>query len=166
MALFITLAFILIPVIEIAVFIQLGGEIGLWNTFILIVLTAFAGTWLLRSQGLATLQRAQLSLEQQIFPMTEVFDGLCLIVAGVLLLTPGFVTDAAGFLLFLPFIRTLLRAWIWTILARTQNSGAWVNEDYADSSSRSSPNTIDGSFREVNPNKKNDDRKLPPGRNS
>ena len=89
MAIFIPLAFIIIPVIEIAVFIHLGGEIGLWNTILLIILTAIMGTWLLRAQGLATLQRAQASLEQQVFPIAEVFDGLCLVIAGVLLLMPS-----------------------------------------------------------------------------
>ena len=56
MPIFIPLAFIIVPVVEIAVFIHLGGEIGLWNTVLLIVLTAILGTWLLRSQGVATLQ--------------------------------------------------------------------------------------------------------------
>ena len=74
-----------------------------------VVLTAFIGTGLLRQQGLATLAKVQASLEQNRLPMEEVFDGLCLLVAGALLLTPGFFTDAVGFLLFVPAFRRVLR---------------------------------------------------------
>ena len=102
MALYILLIFIFVPIIEIAVFIQLGSEIGLWNTVILILLTAIIGTFILKSQGMATLQRAQRNIQKHVFPVAEVFDSLCLALAGILLLTPGFVTDGAGFLLFLP----------------------------------------------------------------
>ncbi len=162
MAIFIPLAFIIIPVIEIAVFIHLGGEIGLWSTILLIILTAIIGTWLLRAQGLATLQRAQASLERQVFPIAEVFDGLCLIVAGVLLLTPGFVTDAVGFSLFLPLIRTVLRIWIWTLLARSGNSKVWVNAEHSESPSDGQTDTIDGEFRDITPQKPDSKTTLPP----
>lgn len=104
--------FIAVPLIEIAVFIQVGGVIGLWPTIALVILTAVAGTAMLRAQGLATLRRAQASLERGEAPLREVFDGACLLVAGVLLLTPGFVTDAVGLLLFLPPVRNGLRGWL------------------------------------------------------
>ena len=162
MAIFIPLAFIIIPVIEIAVFIHLGGEIGLWNTILLIILTAIMGTWLLRAQGLATLQRAQASLEQHVFPIAEVFDGLCLVIAGVLLLTPGFVTDAVGFLLFLPFVRAILRVWIWTLLARSGNSKVWVNAEHSGTPSNDQGGTIDGEFRDITPQKPDTKTTLPP----
>jgi UPF0716 protein FxsA len=162
MPIFIPLAFIIVPVVEIAVFIHLGGEIGLWNTVLLIVLTAIMGTWLLKSQGLATLQRAQESLGRQVFPIAEVFDGLCLVIAGVLLLTPGFVTDAVGFLLFLPFVRVILRVWVWKILARSENSRVWVNAEQPTAPSGRQSDAIDGEFRDVTPAKPDDDTKLPP----
>lgn len=104
--------FIAVPLIEIAVFIQVGGVLGLWPTIALVLLTAVAGTALLRAQGLATLRRAQTSVERGEVPLREVFDGACLLVAGVLLLTPGFVTDAMGLLLFLPPVRTGLLGWL------------------------------------------------------
>lgn len=151
MALFISLTFIIVPIIEIAVFVQLGNEIGLWNTVILIILTAIIGAWLLKSQGIATLQRAQDSIQKQVFPIAEVFDGLCLAIAGVLLLTPGFVTDTAGFLLFLPQIRTILRKHIWIRLTKSQGDRVWANPDKPTSSPSDTPNTIDGDFREVQP---------------
>jgi UPF0716 protein FxsA len=162
MPIFIPLAFIIVPVVEIAVFIHLGGEIGLWNTVFLIVLTAIMGTWLLRSQGLATLRRAQESLGRQVFPIAEVFDGLCLVIAGVLLLTPGFVTDAFGFLLFLPFMRMVLRTWIWKILSHSENSRVWVNAGQPTDSSGGKDDTIDGNFRDVTPDKPSSDTKFPP----
>lgn len=109
MALLLLAAFIGVPLIEIAVFIEVGGRIGLGPTLAVIVLTAMAGTYMLRLQGLVTLRRAQASLDRGELPLTEVFDGACLLVAGVLLLTPGFVTDAMGALLFLPPARALLR---------------------------------------------------------
>ena len=161
MALYILLIFIVVPIIEIAVFIQLGNEIGLWNTVILILLTAVIGTWLLKSQGLATLKRAQVNIQNQVFPVAEVFDGLCLALAGVLLLTPGFVTDAVGFLLFLPQFRVILRKQIWTRLAKLQSAQVWVNPENSTASQGDRPNTIDGSFREVGPEDERPDSTLP-----
>ncbi len=103
------LVMIAIPIIEIGVFIEVGGWIGLWPTLTIVILTAIAGTTLLRLQGLATLFRAQENLSQGIFPIAEVFDGLCLLFAGALLLTPGFVTDAVGLLLFVPAVRAAVK---------------------------------------------------------
>ena len=118
MAIVLLAAFIAVPVIEIALFIEVGGWIGLWPTIAIVVVTAFAGTTLLRIQGLAVLQRAQESAARNELPMQEVFDGLCLLVAGVLLLTPGFFTDALGFTLFVPVLRKLAGLGIWRWLAR------------------------------------------------
>ncbi len=109
MAIFLLAAFIGVPLVEIAVFIQIGGWIGLMPTLALVVLTAVLGTWQLRAQGLATLLRARDQVDRGALPARELFDGACLLVAGALLLTPGFVTDMAGFLLFLPPIRDKLR---------------------------------------------------------
>ncbi len=104
----ILLAFIAIPLIEIAVFIEIGGFIGLWWTLAIVVGTALGGTYMLRRQGLSTLRRAQLQMAEGRMPLREVFDGLCLLVAGALLLTPGFVTDLAGALLLIPWVRLFL----------------------------------------------------------
>lgn len=111
MAIVLLLAFVITPIVEIAVFIQIGGEIGLWPTLAIVVITAMAGTALLRAQGLATFAVAQESLARGEFPVRQVFDGACLLVAGALLLTPGFVTDGIGLALFLPPVRDLLRRW-------------------------------------------------------
>ena len=102
-------AFIGVPLIEIAVFIEVGGWIGLWPTLGLVVLTAVLGTWQLRAQGLATLARARAQVDQGALPTRELVDGACLLIAGALLLTPGFVTDSVGFALFVGPVRDLLR---------------------------------------------------------
>tara|TARA_B100001142_G_scaffold329245_1_gene391852 strand:- start:509 stop:1003 length:495 start_codon:yes stop_codon:yes gene_type:complete len=148
---FVLLILIVVPIIEIAVFIQLGSEIGIWNTIILILLTAIIGAWLLKGQGLATLQRAQENIQNQVFPVAEVFDGLCLALAGVLLLTPGFVTDAGGFLLFLPKFRAMLRRQISIRLEKSERTRVWVNPQNSAPEEGVKPNTIDGDFREVEP---------------
>ncbi|MEE9544229.1 MAG: FxsA family protein [Rhodospirillales bacterium] len=99
---------IVIPGVEFAVFVEIGDRIGLWPTLSAVFLTAIAGVALLRRQGLTTLQRAKEHLERGRFPVNEVFDGLCLLVAGAFLLIPGFVTDSAGLLLFFPPVRAIL----------------------------------------------------------
>lgn len=127
MALLLLVAFIAIPLIEIAVFIQVGGLLGLWTTLALVILTAMLGTWQLRAQGLATLNRARSHMDQGVLPANELFDGLCLLVAGALLLTPGFVTDAAGFLLFLSPVRDALRHWLGRRMQDRGQARMWVN---------------------------------------
>lgn len=109
MGLVLLLLFIAVPIVEIAVFIQVGGWIGLWPTLGLILLTAILGSWQLRLQGLATVARARRQMDRGEIPARELFDGLCLLFAGALLLTPGFVTDLAGASLFLPPVRDWLR---------------------------------------------------------
>jgi len=109
MGLLILAAFIAVPLIEIGLFIQVGGAIGLWPTLIVVVATAMAGTALLRHQGLGALARLQDALNRGEAPLEPVFDGFCLLAAGALLLTPGFFTDGLGFLLFVPGFRRMLR---------------------------------------------------------
>jgi len=109
MAILLLALFIGVPLVEIAVFIEVGERVGILNTVIATVLTAMSGVWLLRAQGLATLTRARAQLDRGVMPAEELFDGLCLLTAGALLLVPGFVTDAIGLLLFVPPFRDFLR---------------------------------------------------------
>ena len=97
MPLVLLIAFIGIPLSEIAVFIQAGALIGLWPTVLAVILTAVIGTALLRHQGLSTLKRAQDSLKKGEVPVGALFEGVCLLIASLLLLTPGFITDSIGF---------------------------------------------------------------------
>ncbi|RBW49317.1 FxsA family protein [Marinobacter sp. F3R11] len=102
--------FIIMPIAEMAVLIQVGSKIGVFNTIGFVLLTAVAGAWLLRQQGLATLLKANQRLNSGELPAKEVAEGLILAVGGVLLLTPGFITDAIGFLCLVPFTRHWLAA--------------------------------------------------------
>jgi UPF0716 protein FxsA len=99
---------LVVPVVEIAVFIVIGGKIGIAATLGLILVTAIIGSILLRVQGLATLQRIRQAMEKGRLPGRELGNGAMILVAGVLLLTPGFVTDAIGFALFVPALRDSL----------------------------------------------------------
>ncbi len=161
MAALIFLAFIIVPIAEIAIFIGVGGAIGLWNTLALIVLTAIAGTALLRAQGLSTLRRAQESFARHIFPMAELFDGLCLLIAGAMLLTPGFATDTAGLALFVPWIRAALRRALLGYLGPREGARIWVDgEDIAAPGDPGGDEgrTIEGQYRRIDPDGDDDRR--------
>lgn len=97
--------FIVIPIIEMWLLIEIGSYIGAFNTIFLVVLTAFIGILLLKRQGANTLLRARNRLKQAQIPAREMVDGLFLGVAGALLLTPGFFTDVVGFACLIPGIR-------------------------------------------------------------
>jgi len=96
---FLFLAFLLVPLIEIGLFIQVGGWIGLWPTLGIVVLTAFLGTWLMRTQGLMAMGNLRSSFSELRDPTEPLAHGAMILVAGALLLTPGFFTDAVGFAL-------------------------------------------------------------------
>lgn len=102
------IAFIAVPLIEIGLFIQVGGAIGLWPTLAIVLITAIAGTYLVKSQGLATIQKLQGSLQNMGDPTEPLAHGAMILFAGALLLTPGFFTDAVGFALLIPGIRGAL----------------------------------------------------------
>ena len=99
------LALIVTPLAEIAAFIQIGDLIGLWPTLLTVVATAVIGSILLKHQGLRTLKEIQRQLHDGKLPVDEMLAGLCLFAAGLLLLTPGFITDTVGFALLIPAVR-------------------------------------------------------------
>jgi UPF0716 protein FxsA len=117
-------ALIVVPLAEIAVLIEVGGWLGLGPTLALIIFTAVLGTWLLRRQGVAVLRRAQQQMQQGSVPLAEVFEGACLVIAGALLLTPGFLSDTAGAVLLLPPVRALLYRRVRRRLEEQVRSGA------------------------------------------
>lgn len=108
------LLFIIIPLIELYLIIVVGGAIGALWTVLLVILTAVIGVSLLRIQGMSTLARAQKNMAQGQIPAMEMMEGLALAVAGVLLITPGFLTDALGFLVLLPRSRQAIIRYIMT----------------------------------------------------
>lgn len=105
---FVPFLLLVIPILEIGVFIVVGEQIGVVYTLLGIVLTAFIGTVLLRRQGFALIAKAQSQMDQGKIPGKELAHGVMLLAAGLLLLTPGFVTDTIGFLLLVPSLRDLV----------------------------------------------------------
>lgn len=120
MPLLLLLLFIGIPIAEIALFIEIGERIGLGWTLFSILATALAGTWLVRQQGMQTMARAREAMAQNRMPVDEVIAGVCILLAGALLLTPGFLTDALGFVLLIPPLRKGLAA---GVVGRMKTSG-------------------------------------------
>ena len=104
----VAILFLVIPLVEIYFLIQVGQVIGAGWTIFLVVLTAVVGVWLLRIQGFSTLRRAQQKLQSDEMPAQEMLEGVGLVIAGALLLTPGFFTDAVGFFLLFPPTRIWL----------------------------------------------------------
>lgn len=99
------LLFVGVPLIEIALFIQVGGAIGLWPTLAIVVLTAFLGTTLMRNQGALAMGQIRSSFNELNDPTEPLAHGAMILFAGALLLTPGFFTDTVGFLLLIPSVR-------------------------------------------------------------
>ena len=99
------LCFTLIPVIELYLLIKIGTVIGGFNTILLVILTGFLGAWLARLEGLNTMMKLRTNLQQGIMPAEELIDAVIILVAGIVLLTPGLITDVFGLLLLWPVTR-------------------------------------------------------------
>ena len=142
------LLFVGFPVLEVSVFISVGSLIGLWLTLATIITTAIVGAFLLKKQGLAALYNAQENIKNGRLPVENLFDGLFLIVSGLLLVTPGFVTDGVGFLLFLPQFRVLLKRFISNVLVARTSARVYTNTDHIKPEEYVNP-IIDGEFEEI-----------------
>ena len=133
--------FLVVPFVEIYLLVEIGARIGAPWTILLVVMTAIVGAWLVRVQGLATWRRFQVSLSRSELPATALVEGLCLLIAGALLLTPGFFTDAAGFACLIPpFRRTLIRRFI--------QRGVWKTEQ-GPARSPHSGEPLDGNYKRI-----------------
>ncbi|MFC1510632.1 FxsA family protein [Candidatus Omnitrophota bacterium] len=106
---YLVLLFTVVPALELAVLIKVGSFIGVGNTLTIIILTGVVGAYLARLQGFLILQEIQGKLNQGLMPSAQLLDGLMVLVGGILLLTPGFITDVMGFLLLVPFTRAILK---------------------------------------------------------
>lgn len=109
---YLLLLFFAIPLIEIYLLIKVGGVIGALPTVSLVVFTAVLGAWLVRWQGLSTLNRVRAMMMRGEVPAIEALEGVALLIAGALLLTPGFFTDTLGFLLLMPAVRRGVIQWM------------------------------------------------------
>tara|TARA_B100001996_G_scaffold373092_1_gene350218 strand:- start:217 stop:687 length:471 start_codon:yes stop_codon:yes gene_type:complete len=148
--------FIIVPIVEIILFIIVGDRIGLLATIGVVVLTAIIGTFLIRHQGIATIKKAQESLKENILPVNEAFDGLCILIAGALLLTPGFFTDAIGFSLFIPSLRIFFKQMLSQVIKNFRQSGK-IYDRNEDKFKKANENIIDVEFENIT---KNNNRKL------
>jgi UPF0716 protein FxsA len=106
------LAFTLIPVLEIYLLIKLGTFLGALNTVIIVVLTGIIGAFLAKLQGLHTMIKVKEGLNRGEMPAEEMLDALLILVAGIVLLTPGFLTDIAGLVILIPQTRVLFKRWL------------------------------------------------------
>ncbi len=104
--------FLIVPLIELALLLTIGAQIGIWATLAIIFSTAMMGASLTRREGFRTWSRFQEKLSTGAFPNDELLDGLMVLVAGAVLLTPGFLTDAVGFILLIPGSRRVVKGWI------------------------------------------------------
>ncbi|MCD8502275.1 MAG: membrane protein FxsA [Bacillaceae bacterium] len=104
------LLLIVVPALEIWILILSGQFIGFLQTVLLVILTGVLGAWLAKKEGVQTLRLAQLQLQQGQIPSGILLDGLCILIGGVVLLTPGFITDAIGFFLLIPVTRSTIKA--------------------------------------------------------
>lgn len=151
------LAFLLVPLIEIALFIQVGGLIGLWPTLAIVVATAVLGAWLVRNQGIAALAQLRGSFANLDDPSEPLAHGAMILAAGALLLTPGFFTDAVGFALLTPGVRRGVLSYLrQRIHVESLHYGSTTGRYSRKPSRHASRDTIDGEFQEVDMPEKRD----------
>jgi UPF0716 protein FxsA len=103
------LIFAVVPVIELALLINIGSLIGILNTVIIVILTATVGAYMVRVEGIGVMYRIQRNMQEGIFPGDELINGMMILMAGALLLTPGFFTDVLGFLMVFPVSREFIK---------------------------------------------------------
>jgi UPF0716 protein FxsA len=182
MSLFLFIVFIILPIAEIAIFIQASRIITIPAVIALTLATAFTGSFLLRMQGFAALNRFMQSVEKGETPIIPILDGIGILMAGVLLLTPGLLTDAIGLLLFIPAVRHALGRYVfqrlissskmhfhyhgggteWTDFRENLRPGAGhrpgskPGEWSKDTGPRRSDNVVDAEFETIDPE---DDKK-------
>lgn len=153
------LAFLSVPLIEIALFVQIGGAIGLLPTLAVVVLTAILGTWLVRNQGAMAMGDLRRSFNELNDPTEPLAHGAMILFSGALLLTPGFFTDAVGFSLLMPPVRVAIMKYARKrIKVQSFSMGGTMgqqsqNTPHSPHQPRSE-DVIDGEFTEVDPAKK------------
>ncbi|MCM3759668.1 membrane protein FxsA [Alkalihalobacillus oceani] len=123
---FLLLFIIVVPALEIAVLLLSGRTIGVWPTILLIIATGILGAWLAKREGLQAIRLAQMQAQQGQVPSGVMLDGICILIGGLMLLTPGFITDAIGFFLLIPQTRTVAKALLLKIFHRLIKNGNFI----------------------------------------
>ena len=145
-------AFIAVPLIEIALFIQVGDAIGLWPTLGIVVITAILGTWMVRTQGALAMGQLRQSFSQMDDPSEPLAHGAMILFSGALLLTPGFFTDFIGFALLIPSVRQAVFKFIrQRINVQRFEMGPDGPRRPDDPRRRSGPDVIDADYHEIEP---------------
>lgn len=117
------LLLIIVPASEIGLLILSGKTFGVWPTILLIISTGVLGAWLAKKQGLQTLVKAQEQIRFGRVPSEAILDGVCVLVGGVFLLTPGFISDVLGFLLLIPITRQIMKPFLIKIFKKIATNG-------------------------------------------
>lgn len=145
--------FIAVPLIEIALFIQVGGAIGLWPTLAIVIITALIGTNMMRAQGAAAMSDIKGSFNDMRDPTEPLAHGAMILFSGALLLTPGFFTDTIGFLLLIPAFRQVAFRWL---KSRVKVQRFETHTTHHSRPAPRDPNVIEGEFHEVTQTNKDD----------
>jgi UPF0716 protein FxsA len=103
------LIFVIVPIIELTLIIKVGSYIGAFNTVLVVILTAAIGAYMVKMEGIGVMYRIQKNMEEGIFPGDELISGMMILIAGALLLTPGFFTDVIGFVMLVPVSREFIK---------------------------------------------------------
>jgi UPF0716 protein FxsA len=143
------LIFVAVPLIEIALFIQVGGFLGLWPTLGIVVATALLGTYLVRAQGALALNQLRRSFEELKDPTEPLAHGAMILLSGALLVTPGFFTDTLGFLLLIPMVRTA----VYKYLRSRVKVQSFEMGGQSRARPRADPTVIDADYEDVTPEK-------------
>jgi UPF0716 protein FxsA len=147
--------FLVVPLVEIALFIQVGGLIGLWPTLAIVVVTAILGTWLVRQQGALALRQIRGSLNELRDPTEPLAHGAMILISGALLLTPGFFTDAVGFALLVPPVRRGAYGWLRRqVEVRRFTYGERQQAPERPAGQPREPDVIDAEFEDLPPRKR------------
>ncbi|MBU2540693.1 MAG: FxsA family protein [Candidatus Omnitrophica bacterium] len=109
---YLILLFTVVPIVELALLIKVGQYLGVGYTLLIVIITGVVGAYLAKLQGLLTLRRIQEEVNQGRMPADKLFDGVLILCSGILLLTPGLITDLTGFLGLIPFTRNLFKQWL------------------------------------------------------
>ncbi len=149
------LLFIIVPLAELFVFMQVSDVIGLGTALFMALFTAILGGAIVRYQGLQTLMNAQRTIRDAGIPTEEIFDGLCLVAAGATLITPGFITDTIGFLLLVPALRRKMRR---TLVDKFTTSGT-MHTSYHEETRYTDSDVIDVEYHTVETDEKNNSNK-------
>lgn len=147
--------FVLVPLIELMLLIEVGGIIGSGWTFIIIIATALIGTKLVKQQGISTWSNIQTEMASGQLPARSLFDGICILISGVLLITPGFITDTIGFLLVTPAFRAAMYTQLGSRIqvktmggfqSHQQSQHSPFNDQAEQSKQVDEPTTLDGEY--------------------